>query len=566
MAPTLEICIPLRWTTQKMQSNNLLTGLCHENRRTALNSPLRRTVLTACALGPLALTGAGSARAQAPELPGRTTLLASATEPAAAPAPATTAGQKTPNAPAAPPPVKKGFQFFLTERLRDENYNWWPTDKANGAYNFLGSLLRFGVARQTAHDDFFLELQNTSFVNLPTKAIASAPQGQLGQGASYFASNGSQVASLFPHQLYFRLKDPTLPGQALKLGRFEYSDGAETTAADPSLAWLKKNRISERLIGPFGFSDVGRSFDGFEFASNRKASNVTLMGAFPTRGVFDLNGGDTLTDVRVASLSLTKSLPGKKSVGEGRLFAIYYEDVRNDVKTDNRPAAARAADKKPIRITTLGGNYLRVHAVGAGKLDTLLWYAGQFGEWGALHHGAYAVAGEVGYQLPKVALKPWVRAGYYLGSGDGSSSDGQHGTFFPILPTPRIYARDPFYNESNLQDIFLQAILRTAPKRGMTAPLFTIRSDVHSLRLANSSDLWYGGGGAYDNSVFGYNGRPGNGKGSLATLVDLSVDYAPAKSMTVTAYLSYANGGNVISSIYKSRDSVFSYLELNYRY
>ncbi len=176
---------------------------------------------------------------------------------------------------------------------------------------------------------------------------------------------------------------------------------------------------------------------------------------------------------------------------------------------------------------------------------------------------------ELIYTVPdgcRAALKPWFRAGYYLGSGDGNGSNGQHGTFFPILPTPRVYARDPFYNESNLQDIFVQAILRTAPKHGMTAPLFTIRGDVHSLRLADSHDLWYGGGGAYDNSVFGYNGRTSSGKGSLATLFDLSVDYTPAESVTVTGYVSYANGGNVISSIYKSRDSVFSYLELNYRY
>ncbi|MCW3100326.1 MAG: hypothetical protein JWL77_5944 [Chthonomonadaceae bacterium] len=530
-----------------------------------MNSPLRRIVLTACALASLSLTGANSARAQAPVLPGQEPTPNLVSDKEIAPA-ASTNAPKTAPASAKPAPVKKGFQFFLSERLRDENYNWWPTDKANGAYNFVGSLLRFGVSRQTARDDFFLELQNTTFVNLPTKAIAAAPQGQLGQGATYFASNGSQVASLFPHQLYFRLKDPTLPGQALKLGRFEYSDGAEMVSADPSLAWLKKNRIAERLIGSFGYSDVGRSFDGFEYSSNKKASNVTLMGAFPTRGVFDLNGSDTLTDVRLASLSFTKSLPGKKSVGEGRVFAIYYEDVRGDVKTDNRTAAVRATDKKPIRIATLGGNYTRVHDVGAGKLDTLLWYAGQFGQWGAQHQGAYAIAAEIGYQLPKAPLKPWFRAGYYLGSGDGGSSNGQHGTFFPILPTPRIYARDPFYNESNLQDIFLQAILRTAPKHGMTAPLFTIRGDVHSLRLADSHDLWYGGGGAYDNAVFGYNGRPSNGKGDLATLVDLSVDYAPVKSTTVTAYLSYANGGNVISSIYKSRDSVFAYLELNYRY
>jgi hypothetical protein len=511
--------------------------------------------------------GAKSAQAQESISVGRAvTAGAGITVAAADFAPGAAEMQKAAKPPAAPAPVKKGFQFFLTERLRVEDNNWWPTDKANGAYTFLGSVLRFGVSRQTAHDDFFIELQNTTLIDLPTRAVASAPQGQLGQGASYFVSNGSQVASLFPKQLYFRFKDPTFPGKALKLGRFEYSDGGETTSPDPSLQWLKKNRVAERLIGSFGFSHVGRSFDGFEFSSNKNAANVTLMGALPTRGIFDLNGSDTLADVRVASLSLTKSLPGKKSQGEGRLFAIYYEDVRGDVKTDNRPAAVRAADKKPIRITTLGGNYLRVQDVGVGKLDSLVWYAGQFGEWGSLHHGAYAVAGELGYQLPRAALKPWFRVGYYLGSGDGNNSNTQHGTFFPILPTPRIYARDPFYNESNLQDIFFQTILRTAPRHGMTAPLFTIRGDVHSLRLADSKDLWYGGGGAYNNAVFGYNGRPSNGKSSLATLVDLSVDYAPAKSTTVTAYLAYANGGNVISSIYKSRDSVFSYLELNYRY
>ncbi len=533
-----------------------------------MNSSLRRTILTACTLGPLSLAQVALAQVQTPVLPepGQATHLVSAPDAAGTTTHAPTQAQKAPSTPAAPAPLKKGFQFFLTERLRDENYNWWPTDKANGAYNFAGLLLRFGVSRQTTQNDFFLEMQNTTFINLPTKAIATAPQGQLGQGASYFASNHSQVASLFPHQLYFRFKDPTLPGQALKLGRFEYSDGLETTSTDPSIAWLKKNRIAERLIGPFGFSDVGRSFDGFEYSSKQKSIHTTLMGAFPTRGVFDLNGSDTLTDVRVASLSLTKSMAGKKSVGEGRLFVMYYEDVRGDVKTDNRTAVARATDKNPIRIATLGGNYTRVRDVGAGKLDTLLWFAGQTGQWGKQHQGAYAFAGEVGYQLPKVPLKPWFRAGYFLGSGDGSATNGQHGTFFPILPTPRVYARDPFYNEANIQDIFVQMILRSAPNRSKTAPLFTIRGDIHSLRLADSHDLWYGGGGAYNNSVFGYNGRPSNGKGTLGTLFDLSVDYAPVKSLTMTAYLSYVDGGDVVKSIYKSGDSVFGFLELNYRY
>ena len=68
----------------------------------------------------------------------------------------------------------------------------------------------------------------------------------------------SNFHRLFPRQLYFRFKDPTFPGKALKLGRFDYSDGGETIPTDPALLWLKKNRIAERLIGPFGFSHIGR--------------------------------------------------------------------------------------------------------------------------------------------------------------------------------------------------------------------------------------------------------------------------------------------------------------------
>ncbi|MGH9720872.1 MAG: hypothetical protein ACRD8O_11720 [Bryobacteraceae bacterium] len=32
--------------------------------------------------------------------------------------------------------------------------------------------------------------------------------------------------------------------------------------------------------------------------------------------------------------------------------------------------------------------------------------------------------------LPR--LKPWLRAGYYYGSGDGDAGDRKHGTFFQI--------------------------------------------------------------------------------------------------------------------------------------
>ena len=35
----------------------------------------------------------------------------------------------------------------------------------------------------------------------------------------------------------------------------------------------------------------------------------------------------------------------------------------------------------------------------------------------------------------------------------------------------------------------------------------TVRAEVHGLRLANGSDLWYLGGGAFQPWTFGYIGR-----------------------------------------------------------
>ena len=45
---------------------------------------------------------------------------------------------------------------------------------------------------------------------------------------------------------------------------------------------------------------------------------------------------------------------------------------------------------------------------------------------------------EGGFQ-PRILrrLKPWLRAGYYYGTGDNNPSDNKHGTFFQILPTAR---------------------------------------------------------------------------------------------------------------------------------
>jgi hypothetical protein len=177
-----------------------------------------------------------------------------------------------------------------------------------------------------------------------------------------------------------------------------------------------------------------------------------------------------------------------------------------------------------------------------GAIDWLLWGAGQLGRWGNLDHRAGAIAAEAGYQLP-VRLNPWLRVGYFRSTGDGNPLDDAHTTFFQALPTPRPYARFPFYNLMNNGDAFAQLRLRL--RRNLS-----LRSDAHYLRLSDKNDLWYMGGGAFQDKAFGYLGRPGGGGKTLGVTADVSLEYNLAPTTTLTFYASGVRGGRVQRSLY----------------
>lgn len=168
---------------------------------------------------------------------------------------------------------------------------------------------------------------------------------------------------------------------------------------------------------------------------------------------------------------------------------------------------------------------------------------------GTQKHRANAIAIEAGYQPKSSGLKPWFRAGYFRSSGDGDAGDNRHRTFFNVLPTPRIYARTPFFNQMNNEDLFVSAILR--PVRG---------------RLSNINDLWYSGGGAFSDVGFGYTGRPSNGKRNLGNLFDLSADHNLSPTQSLGAYIGHVAGSDVARGIYSSGSLSFAYLEITHKF
>ncbi len=468
--------------------------------------------------------------------------------------------------PQTPKQLKIGkFNFSGSLRLRLEDHKWFATPEFEDDYTFGAAVLRLSLSQQREKFDWLVEGEFPVLLNLPERAVTPAPQGQLGLGGSYFAASGRQDASAVLKQAYVRLKN--LFGDksgTLRFGRFEFADGTETTPSDATLASLKRDHLAQRLLGNFGFTHIGRSFDAIQYVRNTSRSNFTFVGGRPTEGVFQLRSLKEL-DVDFWYGAFTKPVTGKKVTGEFRVLALHYHDGRGALMTDNRSVSLRRADTNNIRLTTIGGNYIAAVKTKNGTVDLLAWGAGQFGAWGNQDHRAGAVVFEGGFQ-PSGLLekyKTWFRGGYSRSTGDSNSSDTRNTTFFQVLPTPRLYARFPFYNMMNAEDVYAQLKLRPHAR-------FNLRADLHHLRLSNANDLWYVGGGAFQEGSFGYVGRPSGGRRGLGLLFDVSADFAINPTTTFTVYAAGVRGGDVQSFTYPAGGpnpaARFIYAELSKRF
>jgi hypothetical protein len=200
-------------------------------------------------------------------------------------------------------PINIGGNF----RTRVEAWDWFDGD-ADDSYAFSGSLLRVSLGRQQKKFDWQMEVAAPVLLGLPDRAVAPGAQGQLGLGATYFVANDrSRNAALpFVKQAFVRIK--ALGGNeahSLRLGRIEWVEGTEVVPQNSTLSAVKRDRIAHRLIGNFGWSHVGRSFDGVQYVYNTARNNLTLTGARPTRGVFQVDGWGDL-DVGVLHGAYTR--------------------------------------------------------------------------------------------------------------------------------------------------------------------------------------------------------------------------------------------------------------------
>jgi hypothetical protein len=455
--------------------------------------------------------------------------------------------------------VSSKLSVAATLRTRGEFHNFFePPDTTNNDYAFGATQLRAGMTWKDDLFDLMVEGQNSALFGLPDDAVGKPPVGPVGLGATYFLHNRAENdASVFLKQGYAKLKKLGVDGLSLKGGRFEFSDGTEVLAGEPTLDWLKNARLSQRLIGPFGFSHVGRSFDGVTGQLTRGPYNLTALAVHPTQGGFDLAANKEIGDIDLGYLAFNLTRPEFAKSSDARIFYIYYGDGRGLLKVDNRPLEVRQTDRGHIEIHSEGAHYIQTIATGAGPFDVLAWGVLQQGDWGVLTHVAWAYDFEAGWQPAGLPAKPWIRAGFGRTSGDDDPSDGDHRTFFQIIPTGRIYSYSTYYNLLNDEDAFVQVLLR--PMTGLVS-----RTDFHNIRVSEGKDLWYQGSGAtlaHRDVGFGYSGRPASGRRDLFRVVETSLSYDWSPHVSTAVYYGHLFGGAVVRAIFDGDDADFGYLE-----
>lgn len=457
--------------------------------------------------------------------------------------------------------ISPKLSVFASLRTRGEFWDWFEGTSGDSSYAYAATVAKLGLKWQQDLFDLHLEAQNTALMGLPDDASAPAPQSAFGLGHVYLAHNRRQNdASVFLKQAHLTLKQLGIPGLRLRGGRHSIAGGAEVMSKDPTIDWIKRMRVSQRLLGPFGWSHVGRSYDGFTLSWTRGAYNFTLHGSHPTQAGFDLAGNKTIDDIDILYAGFNLTRPEFAKLTDARLFYIYYADGRNLRPTDNRPAAERS--RRHIAINMGGGNLIQVVPTGAGPIDLMGWGVAQGGDWGRQDHHGWAFAVEAGWQPKGLPWNPWFRIGYNRSSGDDDPNDSDHDTFFQMLPTARVYSFSTFYNLMNNEDIFFQLILR--PLEGLVW-----RTDFHYIRVSEKNDLWYQGAGATledRQAGFGFVGRPVFGKRDLFQIIETSLSYNLNKHINVNVFFAHVFGDSIVDQIYPDDSANFGYIETTLKF
>lgn len=250
----------------------------------------------------------------------------------------------------------------------------------------------------------------------------------------------------------------------------------------------------ERLVGAFGWSNVGRTFDAarVRFAGEGYWADAFLAGA-RRRPLLSDSPKQTLAGLYGGLLQDREDL---------RLEAYLLE------KRDSSPSRGERGGTSHSRIPTWGGRALWTPLPGVAVTAEAAW---QRGHRGPDHHRADAQSLRAAWTAPHSAA-PLLGVEWNRASGDRDPGDGRSGSFDNLFPTNHDkYGLMDYHNWSNLREWkFFLKVKATDRVEGAL--------EFHDFRLDSARAPWTSAGG----TVLGWDpsGRSGSRVGRE---VDLTV-------------------------------------------
>ena len=231
----------------------------------------------------------------------------------------------------------------------------------------------------------------------------------------------------------------------------------------------------ERLVGAFGWDNVGRSFDATRLRHSR---STWTLDAFGGRLVDARRAGAPHRPGNRDLYGAYLSRAQKGSASRTEIYGLYFHDgLRTRGEILGQPETPR--------IVTLG--FRREHAPASGfryELEN----AWQFGERGPDSHRATALVASAGYAWGG-RLRPTAGFEYDFATGDNNPADGNSREVENLFPTNHLhYGYADLVGLRNLHDFRVTATARPHAR-------LTVQADYHRFLLAARRGPWKNAGG-----------------------------------------------------------------------
>ena len=356
------------------------------------------------------------------------------------------------------PAMATDFTFSGEYRVRGE-YRGNPTfEEDDLASSLILQRVRLTTNAQATDDTSVkITLQDSRQWGIET--------GSQDSGPSLTDNHSSNFTDL--HESYVNVANLFDTPLSLRVGRQEFNYG------------------DQRLIGPFGWNNNGRSFDAAKLTFSSDAADVDLFGSKINEGIDSAlpNGaGGSDDDQDFYGIHATvKSIPNNTI----NVYALLLRDgTTSQIITNNTGVIAGITSQDLYTIgARLAGN--------VSGLDYTLEVPFQTGSMDSTvtdyDISAWAFAAKAGYKLP-TAMKIRVGAEFDWASGDDDSTDGDIETFSNLFPTN--HGHYGFMDQQawrNMMAWSVNAGIDVTEQLNLYAAYW-------SFSLAEDEDAWYGAG------------------------------------------------------------------------